>query len=127
MPLTPEGKELLELAKENILANAEFYDQNDFAYETEDKCGTVCCVAGWVDFLHHGRKKHLERMYQGVDMWTDSAQLLGLTEEESSEVFENSVHHPDKEFQEEYEDATTDGLRAQAAGRMIDRFIASHS
>lgn len=135
MPLTPEGKELLLKAKEQILLNPDRYDQDRISYV--NACGTVCCIAGWVDVMRFGLEKHNERVSDKVaNIWNDSAEAMGLDyhyddqfsdETEASHLFAEPEYHSDRQFAEEYWNAVDGSQRAQAAGRMIDRFIAAHS
>lgn len=124
MPLTKKGAVLLEAAKQNILANPDFYDQSVTADETP--CGTVCCVAGWIDYVHFGPKTHLKHTNDyGFSIWDSSAKLLGL-DHMNPGLFEDEYHHQDIRFTNEYAAACTPKQRAKAAAGMIDRFIANN-
>lgn len=122
MPLTPRGIELLTSAKEHILANPKFYDQSTLGDVTP--CGTVCCIAGWIDYIQCGPEEHLKHVIEDPwSIWEHSRALLGLNEKESEHLFEDQRYHPDGQFVEEYRDAKTAKQRTEAAAGMIDRFI----
>lgn len=54
-----EARENLEWVKAQILANPDKYDQNQFG--DYHGCGTVGCIAGWLDVKKNGMEVHNSR------------------------------------------------------------------
>lgn len=69
-PLTTVVRRLLK-AKSQILAHPEQYDQTNFG--GDDSCGTVGCIAGWLDLEENGEQIHRQGGVQ-----ERALRLLGL-------------------------------------------------
>lgn len=66
MYLSPRSKEILLEVADLIEANPDYYNQNDYVKMLKNApattCGTVCCVAGWIDYAVNGPKIHMEHV-----------------------------------------------------------------
>lgn len=74
----------------HIDAVPELWDQNELAYITP--CGTACCIAGHTvaleghEFLF-SNNGYAYTTIDGENLWYLAASLLGLTDDESDELF----------------------------------------
>lgn len=82
--------------------------QIDYENLPMPSCGTVCCVAGWIETLVESPQR-AERLSQAFDstldhfpISLDAANLLGLSIEDGDELFDSEVLY--RLFDDDYED-----------------------
>lgn len=104
-----------------VLREPKFYDQSHFP-QAED-CGSTCCAAGWVVWLHDPnlwKKLMLDPFMQDWDQKAD--QILGIKSGGKLFIF---AHQWPKQFWLKYSSAGTHIGRAQAMADRWEHYIAT--
>lgn len=121
----------LRKVQEQILAEPDLYNQNDFgdssSFEYRDEipniCETPACLAGWLSFNRLGRKEYQRRLNQGELDSCDVAETFLCDEDVApNSLFWAASSWPDI-FAWKYRRAKNDLERAQVAVERIDYFI----
>lgn len=116
---------LLSEIRKLILEEPKRYDQTTWnrrhlTPELEPACGTVCCVAGWVDVLKNPKPVCLS-IHTDWDTPVVAARILGLNQDEGWELFD-----AEKAGRREnrHGDVTPDSLRrhAERGAKHIEKF-----
>lgn len=103
-------KASLEWVKEKILTNPHKYDQSGY-------CGTMCCIAGWLDVRKNGMAKHLQHNVFEVEEAGRDALYARMT----PQLFSGALICLEKYRGKYVVDGTLGAARA--ACRKIDEYI----
>jgi hypothetical protein len=124
--LSKESIKRLRMVKEAILANPQYYRQEEWISAIEP-CGTTCCIAGWADYLFNGKKAHEARAKAELSNYMVSweyvaAKALGLDYCQAHTLTYPGSGWP-VPFCTAYTRAKTPKQRAKVAARRIEHFI----
>ena len=82
-------------------------------------CGTAACIAGWATCINKKITPNEARLTMGFNIWDYAANLLNITPDKASILFE--IDNWPKQFQ--YGEEHTPEQRAKLAAARIDYFI----